>query len=151
VVLGRRSLPTGAWSTLELTDYTLAADDAHNTISLGVCPGDGTLHLSFDFWRNTGGTWTRVAMGLPVVANFRGKLAIASSNNVYAILPDLRIAAATAASNFATWTVLDISDAGRFFSDPIIDTARLLTEDKLTVFYPLKSSPNIYVLDYSSK
>jgi hypothetical protein len=372
VVLGRRSLPTGAWSTLELADYTLSADDAHNTISIGICPGDGTLHLSFDhhgnnlhyrrsvagfvtnpaaatwatssfsavtsalvgtttvalvtyprfvtepggnkmlfearigasgsgdeylweydgtthawtalgmfvngtidsinayphglsytqggtrlhmswcwretpdastnhdlyyvtsddhgrtwknnagatvattgstyvtksssgikvwtinqnrglinqehmavdttgrvhvllshmpdaqaddatfdsartksqffhYWRNTSGTWTRVAMGLPVVASFRGKLAIASSNNLYAILPDLRIATATAASNFATWTVLDSSDAGRFFSDPLIDTARLLTENKLTVFYPLKSSPNIAILDYSIK
>jgi hypothetical protein len=372
VVLARRSLPAGAWSTLELADYTLSADDAHNTISLGVCPGDGTLHLSFDhhgnnlhyrksiaglltnpttatwatssfsavtsalvgtttvtlvtyprfvtepggnkmlfearigssgsgdeylweydgtthawtalgmfvngtldsinayphglsytqggtrlhmswcwretpdastnhdlyyiasddhgrtwknnvgtivatsgstyitksssgirvwtinqnrglinqehmavdstgrvhvllshmpdtqaddaifdsartksqffhYWRSTNGTWTRVAMGLPVVANFRGKLAIASSNNLYAILPDLRIAAATAASNFATWTVLDSSDAGRFFSDPLIDTARLLTDNKLTVFYPLKSSPNIAILDYSIK
>jgi hypothetical protein len=372
VVLGRRSLPAGAWSTLELADYTLSADDAHNTISLGVCPGDGTLHLSFDhhsndlhyrksvaglvsnpatatwaassfsavtsalagtttvalvtyprfvtepgggkmlfearigtsgsgdeflweydgtthawtalgmfvygtgdsinayphglsytkggtrlhmswcwretpdastnhdldyvysddhgrtwkndagatvatsgstyitknssgirvwiinqnrglinqehmavdstgrvhvllshmpdaqaddaafasartksqffhYWRSTSGTWTRVAMGLPVVANFRGKLAIASSNNVYAVLPDLRIAAATEATNFATWTVLDSTDSGRFFSDPLIDTARLVSEDKLTVFYPLKSSPNIYVLDYSIK
>jgi hypothetical protein len=90
-------------------------------------------------------------MGLPVVASFRGKLAIASSNNLYAVLPDLRIAAATVASNFATWTVLDSSDAGRFFSDPLIDTARLLSEDKLTVFYPLKSSPNIAILDYSIK
>jgi BNR repeat-containing family member len=372
VVLGRRILPTGAWSTLELADYTLSADDAHNTISIGICPGDGTLHLSFDhhgnnlhyrksvagfvtnpataiwaassfstvtsalagtttvalvtyprfvtepggnkmlfearigasgsgdeylweydgtahawtalgmfvngtvdsinayphglsytqggtrlhmswcwretpdastnhdlyyinsddhgrtwknnagttvattgstyvtksslgikvwtvnqnrglinqehmavdstgrvhvllshmpdaqaddaifdsartksqffhYWRSTNGTWTRVVMGLPVVANFRGKLAIASSNNLYAILPDLRIAAAMAASNFAIWTVLDSSDAGRFFSDPLIDTARLSSEDKLTIFYPLKSSPNISILDYSIK
>ena len=105
----------------------------------------------FHYWRNTSGTWTRVAMGLPVVASFRGKLAIASSNNLYAVLPDLRIAAATVASNFAIWTILDSSDAGRFFSDPLIDTARLLSEDKLTVFYPLKSSPNIAILDYSIK
>jgi len=105
----------------------------------------------FDYWRSTSGTWTRVAMGIPSIASFRGKLAIASSNNVYAVLPDLRIAAATAASNFATWTVLGSTDAGRFFSDPLIDTARLVSEDKLTVFYPQKSSANIYVLDYSIK
>jgi hypothetical protein len=105
----------------------------------------------FDYWRSTSGTWTRVAMGLPSIASFRGKIAIASSNNIYAVLPDLRIAAATAASNFATWTVLDSIDAGRFFSDPLIDTTRLITEDKLTVFYPQKSSANIYVLDYSIK
>jgi len=105
----------------------------------------------FDYWRNGSGTWTRVGMDLPVVASFRGKLAISSSNDVYAILPDLRIAAASAASSFATWTVLNSADSGRFFSDPLIDTARLATEDKLTVFYPQKSSSNIAVLDYTLK
>ncbi len=40
-------------------------------------------------------------------------------------------------------------ESGRFFSDPLIDTARLATEDKLTIFYPQKSSANIYVLDES--
>ena len=105
----------------------------------------------FDYWRNSSGTWSRTAMGLPVVANFRGKLAISSSNNVYAVLPDLRIAAASAASGFASWTVLANADSGRFFSDPLIDTARLVSEDKLTVFYPQKSSPNITVLDYTVK
>jgi hypothetical protein len=105
----------------------------------------------FDYWRDTSGTWTRTALGLPVVANFRGKLAISSSNNVYAVLPDLRIVAASAASSFASWTVLANADSGRFFSDPLVDTARLVWEDKLTVFYPQKSSPNIYVLDYTLK
>jgi hypothetical protein len=104
----------------------------------------------FDYWRNSAGTWARVPMGLPVIANFRGKLAISSSNNVYAILPDLRIVGASASANFATFTSLT-SDSGRFFSDPLIDAARLLTEDKLSVFYPEKSSPNIWVLDYTLK
>jgi hypothetical protein len=105
----------------------------------------------FDYWRNTSGTWARTALGLSVVANLRGKLAISSSNNVYAVLPDLRIAAASAASSFASWLVLNSVDSGRFFSDPLIDTARLVSEDKLTVFYPQKGSPNIYVLDYTLK
>ena len=105
----------------------------------------------FDYWRAASGTWTRTAMGLPVVASFRGKLAISSSNNVYAVLPDLRIAAASAASGFATWVVLNIADSGRFFSDPLIDTARLAAEDKLTISYPQKSSSSIYLLDYTLK
>ena len=120
------------------------ADDANFTSAR-------TKSQFIDYWRNASGTWVRSAMGLPVVASFRGKLAISSSNNVYAILPDLRIAAASAASSFATWTVLDSADSGRFFSDPLIDTARLLTEDKLTVFYPQKNSSNITVLDYALK
>ena len=67
----------------------------------------------------------------------------------YAILPDLRIAGASAAAGYASFTLLDSSSAGRFFSDPLIDTARLETEDKLTIYYPEKSSPNIYALDYT--
>jgi hypothetical protein len=120
------------------------ADDADFTSARGKSQ-------FFDYWRNASGTWTRVGMGLPVVASFRGKLAISSSNNVYAVLPDLRIAAASVASSFASWTVLDSTDSGRFFSDPLIDMARLATEDKLTVFYPQKNSSNITVLDYALK
>jgi hypothetical protein len=63
----------------------------------------------------------------------------------------LRIAAASAATNFTSWVVLNSADSGRFFSDPLIDTARLVAEDKLTIFYPQKNSSNIYVLDYTLK
>jgi hypothetical protein len=103
----------------------------------------------FHYFRASDGSWHRVPIGLPVIENFRGKLAVSSTQNVYAILPDLRIAAASAAKNYQDWTLLDRTDSGRFFSDPLIDTARLLSEDKLTIYYPQKSSSNIYVLDYS--
>ena len=103
----------------------------------------------FHYYRNNSGAWSRIPMGFPVVASFRGKLAISSTNNLYAVLPDLRIAAASLASNFSDWAVLSSADSSRFFSDPLIDTARLLTEDKLSVFYPQKSSSNLYVLDYT--
>jgi hypothetical protein len=104
----------------------------------------------FHYVRASDGTWARNPIGLPVVANFRGKLASARSGNLYALLPDLRIAAA-APPTFATWSMLSSTDAGRFFSDPLVDVARLLTEDKLTVVYPGKSSADIYVLDYDIK
>lgn len=103
----------------------------------------------FHYRRALDGKWTRTPLNLPVVAAFRGKLAFAASGNLYAVLPDLRIAAASAASGYATWQVLDSADSGRFFSDPLIDSARLLSEDKLSVFYPQKASGNLYVLDYS--
>lgn len=103
----------------------------------------------FHYWRNTNGTWTRNAMGLPVILNFRGKLAVTSTNNLYAILPDLRIASASATSNWTDWALIDTADSGRFFSDPLIDRGRLRVEDKLSIYYPEKSSNNIYVLDYT--
>lgn len=39
---------SAAWATVVLLDYEQVVDDGHNTISLGICAGDGTIHLSFD-------------------------------------------------------------------------------------------------------
>lgn len=38
----------GDWQTLVFEDYKQIIDDGHNTISIGVCKGDGTIHLAFD-------------------------------------------------------------------------------------------------------
>jgi hypothetical protein len=102
----------------------------------------------FHYFRDAAGTWSRTAMTYPAQAAFRGKLAIAASGNVYAVLPDLRIAAAPAAQGFKPWSLLANTDAGKYFSDPLIDTARLATEDQLSIFYPRKNSADIFVLDY---
>jgi len=49
VCLARRQLPSGAWSVIPFTDYTLSTTtDAHNVVTIGICPNDGTIHLSFD-------------------------------------------------------------------------------------------------------
>jgi hypothetical protein len=34
--------------TITFDDYEQTMDDGHNTISTGVCKGDGTIHLAFD-------------------------------------------------------------------------------------------------------
>lgn len=48
VSVGRRKLPDGAWEKVVLTDYTQTTNDNHNVIAMGVCEGDGTIHLAFD-------------------------------------------------------------------------------------------------------
>ncbi|KAI0203677.1 hypothetical protein F4808DRAFT_457942 [Astrocystis sublimbata] len=48
VHLSRRKLPDGPWQTLVFDDYPQKVDDGHNTVQLGICPGDGTIHLSYD-------------------------------------------------------------------------------------------------------
>jgi hypothetical protein len=48
VCLARRRLPEGGWSLLRFEDYDFRSNDAHNTISIGICPRDGTVHLAFD-------------------------------------------------------------------------------------------------------
>lgn len=103
----------------------------------------------FHYLRSAAGSWSRSSLGQPSVLNFRGKLALSRSGNLYAILPDLRVLAAS--PDFTTWKLLQEGQPNRFFSDPLIDSARLSTEDTLSVFYPEKSSPNIYVVDYALK
>ena len=46
--VSRRKLPRGPWDTLSFGDYPQITDDGHNTVQLGICPGDGTIHLSYD-------------------------------------------------------------------------------------------------------
>jgi len=48
--LARRPLrdPEHAWQTLVFEDYPQTTDDGHNTAQLGICHGDGTIHLSYD-------------------------------------------------------------------------------------------------------
>ncbi len=48
VCLARRQLPNGAWQVIRFEDYHFKSNDAHNTISVGICPRDGTVHLAFD-------------------------------------------------------------------------------------------------------
>jgi len=54
VHLARRQLSSdelnkaGEWQTFLFDDYQQSVDDGHNTISIGICKGDGTIHLAFD-------------------------------------------------------------------------------------------------------
>lgn len=48
VCLARRQLAESAWEIIRFSDHRLNVNDAHNTISLGICPKDGTIHLAFD-------------------------------------------------------------------------------------------------------
>ena len=53
VCIARRKLPAGDWKVIRLADYAFKSVDAHNTISMGICPNDGTIHLSFDHHGHT--------------------------------------------------------------------------------------------------
>lgn len=48
VCLARRKLPKGSWQIIRFSDYKLSGNDAHNTITMGICANDGTIHLAFD-------------------------------------------------------------------------------------------------------
>jgi hypothetical protein len=101
----------------------------------------------FHYWRDLRGAWRRVPMNIPVRANWRGKLAVAASGNVYAVLPALRIAAASAASCWTDWALLETAYDGQFFSDPLIDRQQLRDSDRLTVFAPTVNTGGVVYID----
>ncbi|KAK1671075.1 hypothetical protein BDP55DRAFT_754098 [Colletotrichum godetiae] len=48
VCLARRRLPDTEWQTIVFDDYRQTTDDGHNTVQMGICPGDGIIHPSYD-------------------------------------------------------------------------------------------------------
>ncbi|HET7863572.1 MAG TPA: BNR-4 repeat-containing protein, partial [Burkholderiaceae bacterium] len=90
----------------------------------------------FHYWRDTDKVWKRQAMHIGVQGVSRGKLAVSSSDNLYAVLPNIRIAAASAIAAWTNWRLVEVELNGRYFSDPLIDRQRLRESDELTVFTP---------------
>jgi hypothetical protein len=45
VCLARRQLPAGIWERIEFSERYLD-DDAHEVMSIGICPKDGTIHMT---------------------------------------------------------------------------------------------------------
>ncbi|VGO12523.1 hypothetical protein PDESU_01076 [Pontiella desulfatans] len=50
--VARRQLPAGGWSVIEFEDHVFESSDSHNTAVIGICEGDGTIHLAFDHHAN---------------------------------------------------------------------------------------------------
>lgn len=46
-MVARRQLPAGTWQTAQLP-YQLTVNDSHSSISLGISPADGRLHIAMD-------------------------------------------------------------------------------------------------------
>jgi hypothetical protein len=52
--VARRALPNGAWERIVFNDYgPVSHTDVHNVNVIGICPEDGTIHLSFDHHNST--------------------------------------------------------------------------------------------------
>ncbi len=102
------------------------------------------------YYRETNGTWNRRV--IPVTpANLlqdRGKIVTDSNNNAYAILPNLKIASASVASNYNDWTVVYSADNGRFDREPLFDIYRMQSDGILSVFYKGLGNANLYVLNF---
>ncbi len=46
--VGRRVVGAENWEIIRFRDYHFKGNDTHNVAVIGICPRDGTIHLSFD-------------------------------------------------------------------------------------------------------
>jgi hypothetical protein len=105
------------------------------------------------YYRDTNGTWHRINTNITTkVWDNRSKIAFDADGNVYAIMPHIQIASATA-PNYSDWSVVNTADDGRFFhSEPLIDFGSLRANGDLYVFAQAgttsSTSSAIYVLKY---
>ncbi len=108
------------------------------------------------FWRDTDGTWIQNSTGINTKTwDNRSKIGFDSVGNVYAIMPNLQIASASAARGYVDWTVVDVQDNGRFrHSEPLIDYYNLKNGNDELYIYAQKgtgnsTSPDIAVIKYT--
>ena len=113
------------------------------------------VNKQIHYWRTNDGIWHEKNTGISTkIWDNRSKIAYDSNGNVYAIMPNLQIASATASLNYNDWAVVDVQHEGRFYhSEPLIDIYALKNRNnKLYVFAQegriSRTSSNIYVLKF---
>ncbi len=105
------------------------------------------------YFRATDGRWTK--RQTPFLERLsRADVGVDSQNNLYVVSGDsrtfkLHVETASAASNWSDWT-LRYTSAAIYFSDPLIDHARLLADGRISVFSPRVRSGTIDVLDFTA-
>ncbi|GME61466.1 hypothetical protein GTA08_BOTSDO00394 [Neofusicoccum parvum] len=74
------------WEYLVFDDYEQTFDDGHNTISIGVCTGDGTIHVSYDHHCDPAGSGSDVLYSYSATSHtytFLGTLLTGEGNSPY--------------------------------------------------------------------
>lgn len=110
----------------------------------------------FHVWRNASGQWTKVELrinGQDVNQGYnRSKVFFSSSNNMYVVLPDLRVVGASASTNWTDWAlVYDGRSLGGNFGETIIDANLTRLANAVSVLYLRASggTSELRVLDFT--
>ncbi|RPB08615.1 hypothetical protein P167DRAFT_539172 [Morchella conica CCBAS932] len=117
-------------------------------------------YLWYHYWRSATGIWTRNAisisgLGAPTATGLRGKLAIANSGELIALIPsntntEVYIYASTVAGSFKDWKLLWTGTG--FSTEPLFDKARLKDQNILSVFFRQSGSypdRKLQVIDFA--
>jgi BNR repeat-containing family member/Domain of unknown function DUF11 len=106
----------------------------------GNCVGDfyperAANATPYHHWRDAGGAWHTLRLPFRSGSSGRTKLAFDAADNAYVVLPDARIAAASAASGWTDWEVVFEAADVDVVSELILDRRRLREDGVLTVAY----------------
>lgn len=122
-----------------------------------TCATDRSVAQPFHVWRTASGTWTKVEVKLnnaDVNQGYdRSKVFFGTSNNLYLVLPDLRIVGASAASNWTNWSLLYDGRSLGNYGETIIDYNLTRVANAVSILY-LKNTSNttgeLHVLDFKT-
>ncbi|MBC7591594.1 MAG: BNR-4 repeat-containing protein [Salinibacterium sp.] len=112
------------------------------------------LAKPFHHWRDADGVWQSFELPFYSQSAGRTKILFDRFDTAYVVLPDGRIAAATAAASWSDWRlVFDAPDVENI-AELIVDRSRLLSEGVLSVAYQetsLNNTPSAFrVADFST-
>ncbi len=100
---------------------------------------DRTAHGRAFHLRRTAAGWRKTEIPVPLNSSGRTKLVLDRHDNAYAVLPHVRIAAASAASGHTDWRLL-YDGAPNAFGEVVIDETRVAQDGVLSVMYQEKST-----------
>jgi len=108
---------------------------------------------AFHVRKNSGGTWQKTEIPVPLNSSQRTKLVLDKYDNAYAIFPFGRIAGASKSSGYTDWAILYDGSTLNAFGEVVIDETRIAQDNVLSVLYQEKSSGTtpsaLHVVDFS--
>lgn len=107
---------------------------------------------AFHLFRSSSGSWTKTEIPLAIGSVGRSQIFLDSQDNVYVVMPFVRVMAATKASNYTDWAlVYDGKSSLNAFGEVTLDRRRLATERVASVLFqensPSGSSSAVHVVD----
>lgn len=123
-----------------------------------TCATDRSVSQPFHLWRSTAGVWTKVEMKLndaDVNQGYdRSKMFFSLANNLYVVLPDLRIVGASASTNWTDWKLLYDGRSLGNYGETIIDYNLTRIANGVSILYMKNTSSTtgeLHVLDFETR
>ncbi|KXN87063.1 hypothetical protein AN958_09326 [Leucoagaricus sp. SymC.cos] len=96
---------------------------------------------AFHLYRSSNGTWTKVEIPFPLNSVGRSQIVLDSADNVYVVMPFVRIVTASKASGWTDWTMAfdGVAIGLNAFGEVTVDRARL-SSGVLSILYQVTST-----------